>query len=67
MELAREFFTPLGVHLRAALADLPDEDLFAAHRVFVAMIGAMSTFEGELGIPQPKSAAAPTTSANGHV
>lgn len=67
MELARGFFTPLGVHLRAALADLSDEDLFAAHQVFVAMIAAMSTFEGELVIPQPKSSAAPATTANGLV
>ena len=67
MELARGFFTPLGVHLRAALADLSDEDLFAAHQVFVAMIAAMSKFEGELVIPQPKSSAAPATTANGLV
>jgi DNA-binding MarR family transcriptional regulator len=61
MELARGFFTPLGVHLRAALADLPDTDLIAAHRVFTAMIAAMSTFEGELVVPQPKSPAAQAT------
>lgn len=48
MALAHEFFSPLGVHLRAALADLPDKDLIAAHRVFMAMIAAMSTFEDEL-------------------
>jgi DNA-binding MarR family transcriptional regulator len=48
MELAHGFFTPLGVQLRAALADLPDEDLRAAHRVFTAMIAAMSKFESEL-------------------
>ena len=53
MELARGFFTPLGIHLRAALADLPDRDLLAAHRVFTAMIAAMSTFETELGTHQP--------------
>ena len=52
MQLAHGFFTPLGVHLRAALADLPDEDLLAAHRVFVAMIAAMSNFETEL-VPHP--------------
>jgi hypothetical protein len=61
MELARGFFTPLGIHLRNALADLPDNDLVAAHRVMVAMIAAMSTFEGELGTPplngQPRAAA----------
>ena len=64
MELERGFFTPLGVHLRAALADLSDEDLFAAHRVFVAMIAAMSTFEGELVIPQPKSSAVRAAAAS---
>jgi DNA-binding MarR family transcriptional regulator len=57
MELAHGFFTPLGVHLRAGLADLPDEDLEAAHRVFSAMIAAMSSFEGDL-IPRQKPASA---------
>ena len=52
MALAHGFFTPLGVHLRAALADLPDTDLLAAHRVFAAMIAAMSNFETEL-VPHP--------------
>jgi DNA-binding MarR family transcriptional regulator len=52
MDLAQGFFTPLGAHLRAALADLPDEDLLAAHRVFTAMIASMSTFEAEL-VPHP--------------
>lgn len=55
MKLAQGFFAPLGVHLRAALAALPDEDLAAAHRVFDAMIAAMSTFEDEL-LTQQKSA-----------
>jgi DNA-binding MarR family transcriptional regulator len=54
MELANAFFTPLGIHLRSALAELPDKDLIAAHRVFGAMIAAMSTFEGELVAQQPK-------------
>ncbi len=56
MELAHAFFAPLGIHLRSALAELPDKDLMAAHRVFSAMIAAMSTFEGELVAQQPKSA-----------
>jgi DNA-binding MarR family transcriptional regulator len=55
MELAHAFFTPLGLHLRSALADLPDKDLMAAHRVLTAMISAMSTFEGELVVQQPNS------------
>ncbi|WP_343571579.1 MarR family winged helix-turn-helix transcriptional regulator [Mycobacterium sp.] len=57
MDLAREFFTPLGVHLRAALAGLPDKDLAAAHRAFSAMIAAMSVFEDEL-VAQQKAASA---------
>jgi DNA-binding MarR family transcriptional regulator len=57
MELAHDFFSPLGAHLSAALADLPDEDLLAAHRVFAAMIAAMSTFEGEIVPPPTKSRA----------
>jgi DNA-binding MarR family transcriptional regulator len=65
MELAREFFTPMGVHLRAALADLPDTDLKAAHRVFTAMIEAMSTFEGALVAQQPKSATTAAIAASG--
>jgi DNA-binding MarR family transcriptional regulator len=53
MELARGFFTPLGSHLRAALADLPDKDLVAAHRVMTAMVSAMSAFEVEIGTQPP--------------
>lgn len=48
MTLAHAFFRPLGLHLSKAMADLSDKDLIAAHRVFTAMIGAMSTFEDEL-------------------
>jgi hypothetical protein len=58
MDLAHGFFTPLGAHLRAALAGLPDKDLAAAHRVFGAMITAMSTFEAELGIRNSKQSTA---------
>jgi DNA-binding MarR family transcriptional regulator len=56
MELAHAFFAPLGIHVRSALAELPDKDLLAAHRVFGALIEAMSTFEGELVAQQPDSA-----------
>lgn len=52
MELAREFFTPLGKHLSSAMADLSDDDLRAAHRVFTAMIDAMGNFQDELA-PEP--------------
>ncbi|EFG74024.1 transcriptional regulator, MarR family [Mycobacterium parascrofulaceum ATCC BAA-614] len=48
MALARSFFTPLGAELQAALAGVPDRDLMAAHRVFLAMMEAMSTFESRL-------------------
>ncbi|HUB57279.1 MAG TPA: MarR family winged helix-turn-helix transcriptional regulator [Mycobacterium sp.] len=56
MELAHAFFAPLGVHVRSALAELSDKDLIAAHRVFTALIEAMSTFEGELVAQQTNSA-----------
>jgi len=48
MAVARSFFTPLAGHTHAAMADLPDEDLAAAHRVFTALIAAMRAFEEEL-------------------
>jgi DNA-binding MarR family transcriptional regulator len=48
MTMAHAFFRPLGAHLSAAMTDLSDKDLVAAHRVFTAMIDAMATFEGEL-------------------
>lgn len=48
MTLAHSFFAPLGTQLSSAYADLGDQDLVAAHRVFAAMIAAMSTFEDEL-------------------
>ena len=64
MELAHGFFNPLGAHMRAALADIPDRDLLAAHRVFGAMISAMSTFEAEIGIQRAKPSAAPATAAS---
>jgi DNA-binding MarR family transcriptional regulator len=62
MELADAFFAPLAVHLHSALAELPDTDLKAAHRVFTAMIAAMSTFESELVAQQAKSTTVRATS-----
>jgi len=44
MTVARGFFTPLAAHTHAALADLPDADLRAAHRVFDALVTAMRAF-----------------------
>ena len=67
MELAHSFFAPLGVHVRSALAELPDNDLIAAHRVFSALIDAMSTFEDELVAVQPKSATKRAATQNNHL
>jgi DNA-binding MarR family transcriptional regulator len=53
MTLAHTFFRPLGGHFSAAMADLTDEDLTAAHKVFGAMIYGMSVFEDELHAPPP--------------
>lgn len=47
MTVARNFFTPLGEHNRRAMADLPDQDLAAAHRTFTALIAAMHAFRSE--------------------
>lgn len=52
MTLGRKFFGPLGAHLRSGMAGLSDRDLAAAHRVFTAMIDAMSTYEDELRTQQ---------------
>jgi DNA-binding MarR family transcriptional regulator len=67
MELAHAFFAPLGVHVRSALAELSDKDLIAAHRVFTALIEAMSTFEGELVAQQPNSATKQAAAQNDHL
>ena len=49
---ARSFFNPLRLHTQSALSDLPDADLAAAHRVFVALLAAMRQYQAELGGPQ---------------
>ena len=43
-EVAQSFFGPLGSHTHTALADLPDQDLDAAHRVLTAMSEAMKDY-----------------------
>lgn len=48
MALARAFFGPLGARVKGAVAELPDKDLAAAHRVFSAMAEAMAAFESDL-------------------
>jgi DNA-binding MarR family transcriptional regulator len=67
MELAHAFFAPLGVHVRSALAELPDADLIAAHRVFGALIDAMSTFEGEIVALQSKPVTKRSATQNNHL
>ena len=42
--VGRQFFSPLAGLNTQALADLPDADLAAAHRVFVALTSAMRAF-----------------------
>ena len=48
LQVGRDFFTPLAEHTHAALAELPDADLAAAHRVFGALIEAMGAFRADL-------------------
>ncbi|KAA8964806.1 MarR family transcriptional regulator [Mycobacterium sp.] len=48
-DVAAAFFAPLGTYTHEALADLPDSDLAAAHRVFTALVEAMRRFRAELG------------------
>ena len=48
LAVARDFFTPLSQHTHSALAELPDADLAAAHRVFTAVVEAMRAFSGSL-------------------
>lgn len=47
-DVAQEFFRPLGSETHAALADLADEDLDAAHRVLRAMAAAMKNYHETL-------------------
>lgn len=47
-DVAEAFFTPLAAHTYAAMADLPDDDLIAGHRVLTALMMAMRRFLDEL-------------------
>ncbi|MEN4449388.1 MarR family winged helix-turn-helix transcriptional regulator [Mycobacterium sp. SM3041] len=53
LDVGREFFSPLAQLNTRALADLPDADLEAAHRVFVALTGAMRAFRAEPAPGEP--------------
>jgi DNA-binding MarR family transcriptional regulator len=48
MAMARSFFTPLGEYTHAALAELSDAELEAAHRTFTALTRAMQAFRNDL-------------------
>lgn len=48
IDVARGFFTPLAEHARHSMAELTDDDLRTAHRVFTALTGAIQTFLAEL-------------------
>jgi DNA-binding MarR family transcriptional regulator len=48
IEVGRAFFTPLETHTHRVLAELPDQDLAAAHRVFTAVLAAMTAFRTDL-------------------
>ncbi len=48
IEVGRAFFTPLAAHTHRVLAEVPEEDLAAAHRVFVAVLAAMTAFRDDL-------------------
>ena len=54
-DAARAFFAGVARDNRLAMADLPDEDLEAAHRTFRAMVEAMRSFNGtpDTGLPSP--------------
>jgi MarR family transcriptional regulator, organic hydroperoxide resistance regulator len=47
-DIAEAFFTPLAAHTYAAMAELPDDDLTAGHRVLTALIVATRRFHNEL-------------------
>lgn len=62
MDTARAFFAPLGLHTSNAMAELPDADLVAAHRVFTALIEAMRRYQDELAsleAPEPATPGEP--------
>lgn len=54
MGVALQFFASLSAHNTAALAELPDEDLEAAHRVFAALSSGMRAFRAELAQPEAR-------------
>lgn len=51
--VAEQFFTPLAVHTRRAMAGIPDADLAGAHRLIDAVLAAMREFGTELTPRRP--------------
>jgi DNA-binding MarR family transcriptional regulator len=54
MEVAREFFGPLGQRTSAALTEISDEELRTAHKVFGVLTRAMREHGEQLGAGQRK-------------
>ncbi|MFD6159854.1 MarR family winged helix-turn-helix transcriptional regulator [Nocardia sp. NPDC060256] len=52
MTAARDFFLPVGASTRAAMAELPDEDLQAAHRVLVQVIAGLRAHFDQVTAPR---------------
>ncbi len=50
LQVARQFFGPLGGHMHAAMAEFPDQDLIAARRVLAALSHAMGVYRAELAV-----------------
>lgn len=49
-DVRRAFFTQLAAHTHAAMADLPDIELTAAHRVLTAFVHGMRRFQHEVSV-----------------
>ena len=50
LDMTGDFFAPLAAHTNAAMADLPDADLTAAHRVLTALVDGMRRFHNEVRV-----------------
>lgn len=49
-DMAGSFFAPLAAHTHAAMMDLPDDELTAAHRVLTALVDGMRRFHNEVQV-----------------
>lgn len=64
-ETATAFFTPLAAHTHAAMAEICDADLIAAHRVLTALIDSMRRFQADLTSPTTSRPSARSAGARG--